>query len=256
MDGFLRAIGLLTILEFPAGRRTKIHDLAGVARFFPFVGLLMGLALFLIGRTGVLFWSRHTVSIMVVIAWFVFTGREHLAGVSTAAEALVGAADRETRLALLKSHTHGSFGLLLPMVLFLLKFSLLGDVEIPHIFSILLSTPMLSRAILVPTLLVHPSARQEGMVFRVKRSMVRLDLLMALVGAGLIALLIGGPWGLVAAAAAALISLGLGLLFTRLLGGLTDETSAVQLEVCELALLAFFTAGQTLLFYPLVGLAI
>jgi adenosylcobinamide-GDP ribazoletransferase len=256
MDGFLRAIGLLTIFEFPAGQRTKIHDLAGVARFFPYVGLLMGLALFLIGRIGVLFWSRHTVSIMVVIAWFVFTGREHLTGVSTAAEALAGATDRESRLALLKSRPHGSFGLLLPMALFLLKFSLLGDVEIPHIFSILLSTPMLSRAILVPSLLVQPSARQEGFVFRVKRSMARPDLLIALVGAGMIALLLGGPWGLVAAAAATLVSLCLGLLFTRLLGGLSDETSAVQLELCELALLAVFTAGQTLLFYPLAILAI
>src|SRR4051794_39860272 len=111
-DHFWNALRFLTVI--PAPRVAHIADdwLIRAAKYFPFVGIIVG------GCTaGVLLlagemWSGVLPALLAVAAGIVLTGALHEDGLADTADGFGGGDARETRLVIMKDSRIGSYGAL------------------------------------------------------------------------------------------------------------------------------------------------
>lgn len=123
-QGFLGAIVFYTQIPIPAIIPYQIYR---IARFAPWVGLLIGMVLVL-GDTlldwlGVASFSR---AVLLVSLWVLLTGGLHLDGVMDTADGLA-VQDPQQRLLVMQDSRTGAFGVLAAVLLILLKVAALAD---------------------------------------------------------------------------------------------------------------------------------
>lgn len=108
--GLILAFGFLTRIPMPTLSDFKEEELSDSARWFPLVGLAIGLLLILIAYPSSNSWLA---ALLVLLLWIAISGGLHLDGAADLADAL-GAAHRdpERLLAVMKDPHTGSFGVI------------------------------------------------------------------------------------------------------------------------------------------------
>jgi adenosylcobinamide-GDP ribazoletransferase len=231
----------------PAGREVGLSLL-----WYPVVGLLLGA---LLCTTGVL--SRaiapSLAAAMILSVWVVCTGAMHLEGLADTADAWAGGrGERERMLSIMKDPRSGPIAVVTVVCLLLLKFGALSALqearptlcwsELRLAYSYILP-PVLARAA-VPLLFAQtPYLRAHGLGADLAQYQSRAGGRRVTALTGLAAMVLVGPYGLLAGAAAAVVYLLMRRAFLRRLGGMTGDCAGALIEVIETVSLITLTNG-------------
>jgi len=162
MKSFLSALQFLTIIPV---RINHINDkkIAQSMRYFPLVGLLLGLIL--VGINYLLCTLNFpclSIDIILVVSIIFLTGGMHLDGLSDTADAFFSRKSKEELLEIMRDSHVGVMGILSIASIILLKIALLYSIEPSLKWIALLLMCILSRWSLVFAMYLFPYARQEG----------------------------------------------------------------------------------------------
>lgn len=234
MNSFFAALALLTI--FPIRRALEFS--ARAFSFFSIVGALLGLILtfsLLVFRA---FFPPMVSAALTVTLWAFLTGGLHLDGASDAFDGLFAATTRERRLEILRDVHMGAFGATGLILVLLLKFAALNQVNPIALFL----APVLARWAMVYAA-AFPLARKEGMAALFAGGLTRRELALATLTAFICVLsfawLAVGAW-ITAVLAATLIAR---FALSRL-GGMTGDIYGLICEGVEVSVLLLLSAGR------------
>jgi adenosylcobinamide-GDP ribazoletransferase len=242
---FLLALQFLTRLPVPRSLAFSPEDFRDSARYFPLVGLLVGLIGAVVLSGASLVFPYLVAVLLSLTATLLVTGAFHEDGLADSCDGLGGAVDRERALAIMKDSRIGSYGAIGLFCVLGLKVAALASLPLPLTVAAGLLAHTSSRAAALTLARWLPYA---GEIDRAKAGplMQRLSAGNLLVGWSWPLLLAGG---LVASQPMWIwpVLLGLGLaLFTAIvakawlqkrLGGMNGDTLGATQQVSELLVL-------------------
>lgn len=204
------------------------------AMFFPIVGLLLGLLLWLSKILLDQIFPAPLVAAMLVIIIVVVTGGIHLDGFMDSVDGLFSGRPRERKLEIMRDSRVGAFGVLGLVCLLLLKYNVFLTIAVTTVFQSMILAMVLSRWTMVYVIVGFRYARQEGMGKLNKQYTAKKELFWATVSTILIAGLVSGFVGVFLL----LIAWGWGYFIghrvTSELGGLTGDIYGATAETTEI----------------------
>jgi adenosylcobinamide-GDP ribazoletransferase len=129
-------------------------------RWFPVVGVLLGLALGALWREASLAWAAGVAAALVVAADLAITGLLHLDGLVDAADGLLPHMPRDRRLAVMRQPDAGAFGVGVAVAVLLARWAALTSLRPSPL--LLGALWCFSRAAMAATAAALPYARTEG----------------------------------------------------------------------------------------------
>jgi cobalamin 5'-phosphate synthase/cobalamin synthase len=242
------AVTFLTGIPLKVEGEVSPSDLWGSMGWYPLVGLVMGLAAWVVYSGLVSFLPGLVAAALVIILLELLTRGLHLDGLMDTADGIFSGAPRERALEIMKDHNVGAMGVAAAVLLLILKVAALGALTRADAAAPLIAGLCAARAL--PALNVYhwPYARASGTGEAFTREHTPGPLQLAggllvagIVVAGLAGLIVGaaGSWfsGLVVAAVAIAVAIGVQALVARRLGGLTGDVYGMGIELAEAAAL-------------------
>ncbi len=160
----LYAIRFMTVIPIPYRQDEDLKKIARSSRYFPLVGLLIGLLLY------GLYYLLHLAeldllaAVGVTLLWVLITGGLHLDGLADTADGIGGGQSIERRLEIMKDSRIGSFGALALISQILIKTALIYELPETIALPALLVSPMLGRTSCSSTSASSPRHGREGWV--------------------------------------------------------------------------------------------
>ncbi len=149
MRNLISAIQFLTIL--PLGK-PGIFDPKGIIRFFPVVGVILGLLLAVFDQAVFRLWPRPVAALLDVVFLVAVTGAFHLDGLADTADGLYGHRSREKALEIMKDSRIGVMGLVAVVCGLSIKWGGIACLDV-------------HRSLL---LIIIPSYARAGMIFGIR----------------------------------------------------------------------------------------
>lgn len=239
---FVAALRFLSVLPAPGSALLFESDetepyLAIGCEYFPVVGLLLALLLWLLVLLFSRLFPQPVLSALLVVALVILTGGLHLDGLMDTCDGLFGGTTRERKLEIMRDSRVGSFGVLGALCVLLLKFALLVSIPVQSLpLSLLLALPV-ARWSMALVLYVFPPARSTGLGAAYHHALTTRRMLITGLIALAIALLFGHFTGLIAWMTGTLAALLIGLYITKNIGGLTGDSCGAIDEIVEVVIL-------------------
>ena len=250
---FTLAVTFLTGIPLKVEGEVSPSDLWGSMGWYPLVGLVMGFAAWVVYAGLVAFLPALVAATLVIILLELLTRGLHLDGLMDTADGILSGAPRERALEIMKDHNVGAMGVAAAVLLLILKVAALGALTRADAAAPLIAGLCAARAL--PALNVYhwPYARAAGTGEAFTREHTPGPLQLAggllftgIVVAGLVSLVAGGAgsWfsGLVVAAVAIAVAIGVQAIVARRLGGLTGDVYGMGIELAEAAALVMGAA--------------
>jgi adenosylcobinamide-GDP ribazoletransferase len=238
MKKFLVALQFLTIIKLAGNIDISEAILGRSMRYFPVVGVCIGLLLVSVRWTMAFILPSPIVDILVIAVLVVLTGALHLDGFADTIDRLAGRGNREKTLAIMRDSRIGAFAVVGIVLLLLLKTTALTSLPLFMKDKALLLMPVLGRWATVPLAAFFPYARcSSGTALAFARFAGIRDFSTASVIALIVAVGLLQLKGLIIFMAVALVSLLLGLFFKARIGGVTGDIMGATCEVCEVIVL-------------------
>ncbi len=160
IKGLITAIRTLTVIPVPG---KEADDYSSALPWFPAVGLLLGMILYLVSFLwGLLPFDKWTwgcaVILTSIIIWL--TRGLHMDGLADWADSL-GGFDRARRLAIMKDSSLGAFGVMALVLGIILRLVAFERIIASDIFILFIVIPVISRDMLVELQTTMPYARNE-----------------------------------------------------------------------------------------------
>ncbi len=232
------AVGFLTVLPVPTVAYQK-GMLGRAGRWFPLVGLLLGLLL--IGGHWAFshLFPLSLAAILTTTLWAVLTGGLHLDGLADSCDGLLAPVLPERRLEIMRDPRTGAFAVIGLILFLLLKTTTI--VALPHMVPALLIAPTWARWLLL-WIARQPLARSSGLGAEFSNHLTIKTLLTALI-APLTLLLLFWQGRLLVALLAGLVTTWLVAQAARTrLDGTTGDLYGLAVELSELTMLLTFAA--------------
>ena len=257
----------MTRLPIPVNVDFDSKELGKSMKFFPVVGMVIGLLLFLTYYIGMKFIiSSYLLATIIVIVEVILTGALHLDGLADTFDGIFSYRSKQKMLEIMKDSRLGTNGGIVLVLYFILKIVLIaGIIDLNMGFigkvigvssavePILLITPVLARINPVLNCAVSPYARAVGSAKDFVDNTDKNGLLIAtvlgllfagVVGSGIFGML--NPLHIINITAVTMI---LGLYFAKLMekkiGGITGDTLGAVLELSEILILLGFYISLT-----------
>jgi len=167
VEEFLVAFQFLTRL--PISRVPYREDsLSRSTKFFPIVGLAIGLCACLLQYVLALHLNRPLVALLVLTFLVLATGGLHEDALADTGDAFGGGRDRKHVLAILRDSRIGSFGALTLVLSVLARFQLLSVLPLNHFVHCVVSAHVLCRWTTLPlSLFLRPAREGDGQGMRI-----------------------------------------------------------------------------------------
>lgn len=241
---FLTALGYFTRVPLPPRLADWVgfepHYLNAAARYFPLVGLLIGLAGALVTAGAMELWSPSVAVVLGMAATLLLTGAFHEDGLADCVDAFGGGYRREDVLAIMHDSRVGAFGAIAIVIALLLKWQLLlaagnaGGLVV--LLAVLVAAHGASRTMAITFLATHEYVRAEGKAKPVAQRLSGLGLLFVL-ACGVVPLVLLSPtFAGVAVLVLAVLRAALGAYFVRRLGGYTGDCLGMAQQLAELSI--------------------
>lgn len=245
MKHFFLALRFLTILPLGQDRgEIKEEDLVASMYYYPLVGALLGMIIFLFFNWARGIWPLFLSSALTVTLWVLLTAGLHLDGLMDTFDGLGVRGDSERRLAVMRDSRVGAFGAQAACLLIFLKIAaiaaLSSELSMP---GALFLAPVAGRTAMVALMGTSSYARSEsglGRIFvegaGISHVVVTAILFIVLAGAYL--------WATVFAALVSqiIVFLAIRYFFRVNFGGITGDLVGAAGEIHELALLIVIAA--------------
>ncbi|TYZ21662.1 adenosylcobinamide-GDP ribazoletransferase [Selenomonas ruminis] len=244
MKSFITALQFLTRIHVKEQPDLTVEDFGRSTKFFPLVGVLLGLIYMLVTwcLVAVFGWANFVTTILVLLP-VLMTGGLLLDGYMDTADGVFSARSRERKLEIMKDSRVGAFGVIALVSLMMMNWSVLRDIKLVLIMTALFVMPVIGRMAMVMVIAFFPYARPEGMGKAFSDMADKKTVALA----AITTLVFVVPWGQAAIAALA-AGLGfawlLGAWLTSKLGGLTGDTyGAVETLTETMVLLVFWVTS-------------
>lgn len=232
------AFGLLTILPIKLPNDWQAGDSGRAARWYPFVGLVVGGLVTLVYSLFNPFTPPAVTAALSLIAWVILTGGLHLDGLTDCFDGLFHASDPEHRLKIMKDPHIGAFGVISLVLILLLKFTLLSALGSEHASgAILLATSLARFCVVIAG--TQPMARPTGMGADFTAGLTKSTIAIGAIIPCVLAIWLNLA-GLFAISASLLTMLFLVRLAKANLGGLNGDVLGMIVEFVEVVVLLVF----------------
>ena len=245
MHSFLIGLQFLTRIRIVRQTVWTAEDFGRSTRFFPLVGLVLGIcyalaAWILVSVLGM----RVLTAALLLILPLLLTGGLHADGFMDTADGVFSGRERERKLEIMKDSRVGSFGVVAFVLLMFLQFALLLDMSPPLLVSVFFVMPIIGRMAMVLAVSCFPYARADGMGKTFADMADRRTVAIAAVTTSVLVI----PIGLLATLALVL-GIVLALLFCRwmtaILGGVTGDVYGAATVLTETIVLAVFSLASS-----------
>jgi adenosylcobinamide-GDP ribazoletransferase len=251
MNNLILALTFLTII--PARNPSLFKgQLRQAAAWFPFVGLIIGVILYIVDFVVIQLFQPLLAAGIVVACWVIVTGGLHLDGLADCFDALFAPVSSERRLEILRDPRLGSFGVMGLCLYLLLKTLTVFSINsrLPHLLisnfqdisqnvnsSIyaLIFAPVIARWLIL-LLGRQPLARSEGMGLSFADGLTSSILTTSAI-IPLFMLVCGGVTAILAFSLALLLTIVINKLSQNRLGGVTGDVLGLTVELAELTIL-------------------
>lgn len=238
LEALLIALSTYSVIPVPQFEWTDKNMKYAIC-FFPVVGLVCGLALYLWYRlcaalniSGVMF-SAFAVSIPLLIS-----GGIHMDGFMDTVDALSSHRERERKLEILKDPHCGAFAVAYCAIYLLLSFGLFYELYARNCVPEVCTMFVVSRALSALSAVRLPSASKSGMLWAftngAEHRAVSISMFMLALLACTVTVLLSPLSGALMLVFALLSLLCCGRLVLRQFGGTTGDTAGFFLQICEL----------------------
>ncbi len=170
---FFLALSLLTRLPIPQLDKVEPHDSGRSALFYPAVGLIIGLVLYL----PLLLFPQASpllLAAIITVIWAIITGGLHLDGLADSADGwLGGTSDKEKTLEIMKDPVVGAAGAIAIVCILLLKFAVLTAIlqqtfhDVVRTSGIIILAPFIGRAMILLLMLISKNANPNSMANKI-----------------------------------------------------------------------------------------
>ena len=245
MNSFLVGLQFLTRIRIVRQTVWTAEDFGRSTRFFPLVGLVLGIcyalaAWILVSVLGM----RALTAALLLILPLLLTGGLHADGFMDTADGVFSGRERERKLEIMKDSRVGSFGVVAFVLLMFLQFALLLDMSLPLLVPVFFVMPIIGRMAMVLAVSCFPYARADGMGKTFADMADRGTVAIAAVTTSVLVI----PIGLLAT-----LALVLGIVFallfcrwmTAILGGVTGDVYGAATVLTETIVLAVFSLASS-----------
>lgn len=238
---FLIALGYFTRLPIPAWVGWSTAELNRATRYFPLVGLLVGVICAAVLWAALQFWPAGVAVLLAMLGGLLLTGAFHEDGLADSADGFGGGWETARVLAIMKDSRIGTYGAAALLIALLLKFTTLSALG----SGALLALPLVHALSRVPPLLImagmtyvreddssraKPVAEGLGAAEWLTGSLLGIAPLVVALALGLLTPL----RALALLAAVALAGLVCARYFRQRIGGYTGDALGAAQQVCEL----------------------
>jgi adenosylcobinamide-GDP ribazoletransferase len=242
MDGLRRALGFLTVYPLRASDAWTPETLGSSMVYYPLVGMLIGLALWVLFVLLSALFAPQVVNVLLLAGLVFMTGGLHLDGLADTLDGLNGGYSREETLTIFKDPHVGPTAVVGVMLVLLLKYTCLNLLPYESMLSSLVLMSTLSRYTIVQLACFSPYARPSGglgepFVHGVRSEHFRAAVLCTLV----IVLLSGGMRGVMIGLLLSLATVGYQMYCLKRLGGITGDVLGATNEINEALVLLLAT---------------
>src|SRR5439155_26493153 len=250
MRHFLAAIAFLTRIPVPASYTFVATDVGKSARWFPWVGALIGVACLCVYRGLSAFFPASVVAVAIVATETFLTGALHLDGLADMADGFGGGHSREDVLRIMRDHAIGAYGAMSLILLGVLKIaSIAALIDRHRADPYLVVAPVLGRwsGVFLSNLLPYARrSEQEGMPSggAVCDFVGRTELFVATVTALPLTIILAGWPGLASWVVVISVSLLMARLCRSRIGGVTGDTLGAGTELSEVGVLLVALAAN------------
>lgn len=237
---FLVALQFLTIVRLRDALPFDEGTLGRSGAFFPLVGFLLGMAAWGLDILFSLLVPLSLANVFLIAALAGLSRGFHLDGLADSADGLLGSADRQRSLTIMKDSRIGTFGTLALIGIVMLKLralDLLSGVDRTHA---LLLSPMFGRWACVIMAYAAPPAREEGLGALFVRGVQFREAMLASIFTLMAGFVLVGFLNLLLLGLLSGIMLGTTRYCKRRLGGVTGDTMGAIGEISETAVFCFF----------------
>ena len=244
MNSFLVGLQFLTRIHIVRQTVWTADAFGRSTRFFPLVGLVLGICYALAAWLLVYFIGMRTLTaVLLLILPLLLTGGLHADGFMDTADGVFSGRERECKLEIMKDSRVGSFGVVSFVLLMFLQFALLLDMHPFLLVPALFIMPIIGRMAMVLAIACFPYARADGM----GKTFADMADRKTIVTASVMTVVFVLPCGLLAS-----VALMLGILFallfcramTTTLGGVTGDVYGAVTVLTETLVLAIFSLAS------------
>ena len=234
---FWAALRFFTRLPVP---KPVGHDAAALnraSRYFPAVGLVVGLIGGIVWVFSSLFWPKTLAVLLALSATVWLTGAFHEDGLADMCDGFGGGWDKARILEIMKDSRVGSFGVVVLVLTVLGRFMALVELPVTWIFAALLAAHAVSRACAAALLFVLDYVREDAAAksrpLATRITPLELDIAG---GTALLPCLLLPFWNVLMALVLAIgVSFVLARFFRRWIGGYTGDCLGAVQQAAELA---------------------
>ena len=236
MRGFTIALTFLTRIPFPLPKDVSSEEFLKSYRFYPLIGLLIGLLLWLLAKAALPYFPPLVLGALLLSAHLMLTGGIHLDGFMDSMDGLLSARSPEKILEIMKDSRVGAHASMALVGLLLLKFSLLASLTL-QMLPLLIVMPMVSRWVFQIGMIGFPYARSQGLGKGFHEATRWIPFLLSGVVVCGISYYLLGIAGPIAVGVSALVIYIMASKISALLGGLTGDLYGAFIEISEVIFL-------------------
>jgi adenosylcobinamide-GDP ribazoletransferase len=235
IDDFRVATQFLT--RVPVLRvRFDPDSLSRATKFFPVVGLMIGLGASAVQRIAAPHSSRPLVALLVLIFLVLVTGGLHEDGLADTADGFGGGWNREQILTILRDSRIGSFGALALVLSVLARVLLLSSLPVNRFTAFVVSAHVLCRWTTLPlSYFLAPARESDGQGARIAQKISPASLLNGtLLSFAIVFYFMRTEFWIPALVALVIAALS-GLYYSRRIGGITGDCFGATSQLTEIA---------------------
>jgi adenosylcobinamide-GDP ribazoletransferase len=162
MKSFILTLQFLTRIPINISVDVKEEDFIKGVKFFPIVGLIVGIINIIIYRLCSLIMPPQAAIVGTVLSNILITGALHIDGLADTCDGIFSSRSRDRMLEIMKDSRIGTNGAVAVFFDLALRIVLLLSINETHIIKTLIISPILSRTIMVVLMHYSVYARTEG----------------------------------------------------------------------------------------------
>lgn len=237
----LAALHFLTVIPSFSHKPFDVQELGRSVGYYPVIGGLIGLSLFGVDRLLSFIFPPSVTGALVIVFWAAISGGFHFDGFLDSCDGILGGANPEDRLNIMKDERVGAFALIGGILLIAIKLSAINSMDIYRDQALILA-PIISRWGMSIAIVGYPYGRMIGLGKDIKSFAKKREALIATFIVMISAAIIAGLPGLSITVIAFIFIIGISRFIMRRIPGLTGDSYGAINELVEVLVLISFTA--------------